>query len=152
MIYKILDKSKGIILSRTAESCRDKVIIEFEDIPNGATAIFEHQQANIKYFCEIVSGKCELPLRRFIDGRITLTVAVLDGSADPQRWQCEGLVLQTLSDGNVLIYPDDGDLPLDVALLKSELCDLRRNFAELAQKFNVLSDKLEKIMEGYDLT
>ena len=152
MRYKLLDNKNGVILSRSPEFCKDKLSFEFEDVPEGATAIFEYAESGIKYFREISNGTCELPLRRFDPGTLTLTVAVLDGSADPQRWLCEELSLRRLEDGTFLILPNDGDLPLAVAQLRAENSDLRRDLAELEKKYKDLSDRLERIMEGYDLT
>ena len=152
MRYKLLDNERGVIVSRTSEVCSDKLNVEFEDVPAGATAIFEHPEGRVKQFAEISSGTCFLPLDRFKDGRITLAVAILDGSADPQRWLCEEFLLKRLGDGSVLVSPNDGDLPLEVSLIKVELCEIRRELFNLAKKQSELSMKLESIMEGYDLT
>ena len=152
MRYKLIDHERGVILSRSPEFCEDKLFCEIEGAPDGATAIFEHREGRMKYFRELKSGACELPLGRFDSGTLTLTVAVLDGSADPKRWLCEELRLQRLGENTVLILPNDGDLPLAVAQLRAENSDLRRDLAELEKKYKDLSDRLERIMEGYDLT
>ena len=152
MRYKLIDKNRGVILSRSPVLCEDKLSFEFEDVPGGATAIIEYAEGGIKYFREISCGKCELPLLRLDSGILALTVAVLDGSADPKRWLCEELRLRRLEDGTFLILPNDGDLPLAVAQLRAENSDLRRDIAELEKKYKDLSDRLERIMEGYDLT
>lgn len=150
MRYKLLDNERGVILTRTPESCADVLIFEFEDVPEGATAIFE--QEKVKYFRELTEGSCKLPLRRLGDGTVNLTVAVLDGSADPTRWLCEAFRLRRLESGESLAFPDDGDLPAEVARLRVENSKMRRDIAELSKKYEDLSDKLERIMEGYDLT
>lgn len=152
MRYKLIDRERGVILSRSPEFCEDKLFCEIEGAPDGATAIFEHREGRMKYFRELKSGACELPLGRFDSGTLTLTVAVLDGSADPKRWLCEELRLQRLGENTVLILPNDGDITAAITELRIENSELRRMFGDLCGKYAELSERLERIMEGYDLT
>ena len=152
MRYKLLDNERGVIVTRSPEFLIDVLECEFEDVPKGATAIFEYEKGSVKYFREIEGETCELPLRRLESGKLTVTVAVLDGSSDPERWLCEELMLHKLEDGSFMILPNDGDLPSEVALLKTEVSNLRKKFADLEKKYDKLSDRLEQIMEGYNLT
>ena len=106
----------------------------------------------MKYFREIKSGLCDLPLRRFDSGSVSLTVAVLNGDTGSPRWQCEEMKLQRLDENNILVLPNDADLPSVVSELTIELSEMRCTFAELYDKYAELSERLNRIMEGYDLT
>lgn len=152
MIFKLLDNEKGVILSRSPELCVDCLVCEFENAPDGVTAIFEYAEGGVKYFKELWAGKCELPLGRVGSGTLTLTAAILDGSADPKRWLCEEICVRKLQDGTFLILPNDGDIPLEITHLKIDICNIRGDLSLLAKKYNDLADRLERIMEGYDLT
>ena len=142
MKYKLIDKERGVILSRSPEFCEDKLLCEIEGVPEGATAIFEHKEGRMKYFREIKSGLCDLPLRRFDSGSVSLTVAVLNGDTGSPRWQCEEMKLQRLDENNILVLPNDTDLPSVVSELTIELSEMRRTFADLCGKYAELSERL----------
>ena len=150
--YNILDNEKGVLLTRTPDLCSATLTFEFNDVPAGATAIFEHSETGIRYFRKISNGGCELLLESFESGKLSLTVIILDGSADPQRWLCEELFIRKLDDRTFLIYPNDGDISSKVALIMTETSNLRKDIEKLKKDYSDLSNRLERIMEGYDLT
>lgn len=148
MEYKLLGNGTGIILTRQPEIVNDELIITFSGSPSGATAIVEINGDS--HYCLLHDATCAIPCAK-LNGAVKITVALLDGSAKPKKWLCEGIKASKTAAG-VLIAPDDMDLPATVAGLRLENDALRQYVAALENKINTLYGKFERLTEGYDIT
>lgn len=146
--YKLLNDGQGVTLTRQPGVVDGDLIVSFDGAPDGAVALFA--RGSDRCFRTIESGACTLP-KTMLCGTLDVAVICYDGSVDPKSWKCEGLCVTVLKSGELLITPDDNNLPLEVANLKIASHKLREDYAELEKKFKILSEKFTSMMEGYDL-
>lgn len=150
MEYKLLDNGVGVILTRQPEIVEDELFIDFVDAPADATAIFETKGGNT-YYRLISDGLCSLPVKKII-GEVKVTVALLNGETPPRRWLCEEFKVSIQRNGGALVAPNDMNLPQRFVELKLENESIRQNQERLEGRVKELEDRLEKLLEGYDLT
>ena len=151
MEYKLFDE-KGVILTRqpTIVEAEDEMIVFFFDAPANATAIFETADGR-EYYRILSEGLCSISIAK-IFGEIKVTVAVMGGDAPSVRWLCEEINIKLLEDGKVLISPNDMNLPQKVVDLQLENQEIKEMYRKLEARYEELNGKLDKIMEGYDVT
>lgn len=148
--YKLLDDGTGVILTRQPLLFPgEDLSIQFEGASVGAVAIFESGEKD--YYRDIVDGMCVAPAYKF-DRSVRVTVVAVDGSIAPSRWACEGLLIDRLPDGSALVCPNDMNLPGEVVRLRLENQQLWEGQAMLNQRLDELNRRLDRIMEGYNLT
>ncbi|MCD8309494.1 MAG: hypothetical protein LUD19_06540 [Clostridia bacterium] len=148
MEYKILDKS-GVIISRQPETVTGELSITFTNAPDNATAVFKTSSGTL--YRPLQDNACTIPFRT-LTGEIEVTVTVLNGKAKPPVYKCEGLKAQTLKSGEVLVLPNDMDLPSKVTDILIDMQDIRAELKDLSDKYSELGEKLDGILEGYDIT
>ncbi len=148
MEYKILDNGTAVLLTRQPEPIKDELCVTFTGVPTGATAIFEVGDTAIYRLLE--EDSCVVPVYKLV-GEVKVTVVILDGSARPQKWICEELKGHRLESGEILVAPNDMNLPQRYVELKLENQILRDNDKELHARLDELREKLEKLYEGYDI-
>ena len=150
MEYKLLDNESGVILTRQPEIVEEELFISFIDAPADATAIFETNDG-VSYYRALSEGTCSLPVKR-VAGEVKVTVALLDGSARTRKWICEELLAKKQESGGTLVSPNDMNMPQRFVELKLENEGIRQNQERLEGRVKELEDRLEKLLEGYDLT
>ena len=146
--YKVLNNGEAVLLTRQPALIDGELIFTFTKVPVGVTAIFA--SADLTLYRELEDGKCSV-LSDLLCGTVSVTLAILDGSARPHKWVCEGIIFDKLNNGYTLIYPDDANLPQRVADLKLENDKIRETQDQLEKKLKLLDEKLVNILEGYDL-
>ena len=149
MEYKLLKNNRGVILTRQPELINDELIITFTGAPNKATAIFDNGDSGSIYRL-LKDSSCAVPAA-FLTGETRVTVALLDGAADAPKWACEGIKGTKTKDG-IFVCPDDMDVPskiADVLIAQDEITD---KISELMKMYSGLESKLNKLLEGYDIT
>lgn len=147
--YKILDNGTAVILTRQPDIVYDELQVDFLGAPIGATAIFESN--GVSMYRLLYDGTCSIPSNR-LDGVITVTLALLDGSASPRRWICEEIMAKREKNGGTLISPNDMDLPARYVELKLENEEIRKEIKLFGARIEKLNGRLETLLEGYDLT
>lgn len=147
--YKILGNGTAVILTRQPEIVHGELRVDFTCAPLGATAIFESNGSSVYRLLDGIS--CSVPVSR-LDGAVKVTLALLDGSASPKKWVCEELMTKKEKNGGVLVSPNDMNLPQRYIELKLENEEIRRENKCLAERVKKLENRLETILEGYDLT
>lgn len=147
--YKLLDNGTAVVLTRQPEMLYDELHIAFSGAPSGATAIFESGDDSL--YRQLDGVACSIPVGK-LNGAVKVTVAVLDGSASPLKWTCEELLAEKQENGGTLISPNDMNLPQRFVELKLECESIRQSNATLEKRIEGLEDKLERLLEGYDLT
>lgn len=110
--------------------------------------IFESDEGAI--YRKLEKNSCNVPVKK-LGGAVKVTVAVLNGSARPRKWLCEGLMAERQNNGGTLISPDDSKLPEKVVKLELQIQELHRGHKALEDKVNKLEERLVKLLEGYDL-
>lgn len=148
--YKLLDNENGIILSRQPIVVSKEMTVSFSDAHLATTAIFETEKHET-YYRELSSGVCSLDVSG-ITGTLKVTAVQIDDRARPLRWFCEELKLTRLDSGEILVAPNDTNIVQTVANLRLENQDIRDKLKSLSNKYDDLEDRLERIMEGYDVT
>jgi hypothetical protein len=147
--YKLLSTSKGIILDRTPKKNVKTVGLKFDIYDKDATVIFGFEDGTNSYK-PIEDGICKLSLEGK-EGSIAISVAILNGDANPKKWVCEALKVIPLPEGKYIVIPDDQDVRQLVADLCLENETIRGQFSALTKDVKNLSDKLDALMDGYDL-
>lgn len=157
MKYKLFNNGAGSIIDRRKQVANDKLAITFEGAPDGATAVFKTVDG-VTYYRAIVEGECEIPIKEMI-GAISVFVISI-GSAgfsagrreSLTRWECEGIVVESLKDGRVIVFPDDYDLPEKFCRMQLEMAEMKKTNEEILAKIQELSKALDDLKEGYNLT
>lgn len=148
--YKVFDNGTAVIISRQPAivPIGEEVYIRFKNAPDDVTtAILEI--GGKETYRPISAGTCAIPASRLV-GEIKVTLAVLDGSARPRIWKCEGLVA-TPCGGDILLTPNDMNLPERFNELKAENEEIRAEICTLKNSISALNDHMEKMLEGYNL-
>ncbi len=148
--YKLLDNNTGVILTRQPETAAEELLLSFKGAPEEATAIIETGNGKV-YYRKLMGTSCGIATHRFA-GDIKITVALLDGSARPRKWICEELKTERLDGGRILVCPNDMNLPDTVTALRIENGEIRQELKELRGELARLIQRLENLMEGYDIT
>lgn len=148
MEYRLLDNSKGILLTRQPEFVSDELYITFTGAPEGATAIIVNGQEDSLYR-EIKDSVCGVPAA-FLTGDVSIVVTLLDGTANAPKWACEG-IKASRTKGGLYVCPNDGDIPRQIAEIQLEMQEIRNNIKSLFDKNSELETKLNRLLEGYDV-
>ena len=148
MKYLLLKDMTGVIRDRSPEVSGRILKFEFDQAPAGALAVFKTNRGDI--YLALQDGCCELDSTGLI-GEIGVTVAVFDGTAEAQRWQCEGIILYSLTDGNLLLVPHDGNLSQTVAIMHIRLDACEETNRRLTEEISKLREEQQKLMTGYNI-
>lgn len=146
--YRLFDNGKGVILTRQAFVHRGDLPLEFENASDEATVIAEAKDGT-SYYRQLSGGKCYIPLDN-IEGDVKITVALM-GKTPVTRWSCEEIKIQRLEDGQVLVAPNDMNLPDKVIELYIENDTLRKDITGLTNKIAAIEQRLSDLLEGYDI-
>lgn len=149
LTYKLLSNHTGVLMTRGVQLIKDALPVTFENAPAQATAVFACGGSEC-YRALSSDGACEIPAS-FLAGDVNVAVVILDGSARPTKWSCEGLCAERQKDGAVFVSPDDTDLAGKVAALCVENDMLHGEIKALSEQFETLSRRVETMLEGYDL-
>lgn len=150
MEYKILKNYKsGILLTRQCEVVQEELIITFADAPENATAIFDN--GNDSLYRLLQNNTCKIPVS-FLSGSVSVSVAVLDGKTSSPAYVCEKIKATKICDNKVAVSPDDGNLPEKICKMQVDMQEIVDRLSELTAKQTELEAKIEKIIEGYDVT
>ena len=149
MEYTCLKKvRKGFVLTRKPEMVDKELIISFLGAPSGATAIFENADGNSLY--RLLADKtCSVPADFLVNGEIKVTVTLLNGKADAEKFICEPICVER-KNGVILVYPNWLDLPMQIIEIYGELQGVKGGMEELFGKFDSLDKKVDKLLDGYD--
>lgn len=149
MEYTCLKKvRKGFVLTRKPEMVDKELIITFSGAPSGATAIFENADGNSLY--RLLADKtCSVPADFLVNGEIKVTVTLLNGKTDAEKFTCEPICVER-KNGVILVYPNWLDLPMQIIELYGELQGVKSDMGELFGKYDSLDKKVEKLLDGYD--
>ena len=149
MEYTCLKKvRKGFVLTRKPEMVDKELIISFSGAPSGATAIFENADGNSLY--RLLADKtCSVPADFLVNGEIKVTVTLLNGKADAEKFTCEPICVER-KNGVILVYPNWLDLPMQIIEIYSELQGVKGDMEELFGKFDSLDKKVDNLLDGYD--
>lgn len=147
MTYKLLSTGKGVIITRQPTVVKDNATFLFNDVPEGATAVFSATGAT--YYRHLVAGRCNIPIKN-LQGNISVSITVTDKSSRIKRFICEGLKATKVGD-DMLIAPDDSNLAEEFAKSKIEADELRKDFDKLRGEFENLKKQFNDMMQGYGL-
>ena len=78
-------------------------------------------------------------------------LTLLEGTLNPQNWGCV-VIKTTATKGGVLVCPNDNDIPRQIAEIQVEMQGIRNDIKALFDKYSGLETKLNKLLEGYDVT
>ena len=149
MEYRLLDNQTGVLITRKPEMIYDELVIGFSGCPMGATAIIE--SGGKSFYREIVEETCAISEGCLCGHDVRVCVAILDHSARPKRWMCEHFIAEKQRDGGTLVYADESMLPKKYTDLALEAQALRKRCTAVEDRVQKLEDRLERLMEGYDI-
>ena len=147
--YKLLDIGKGIIPERESRQFIKEVELSFGIRDEKATAIFGFADGTSAYKT-LEKGRCRLSLEGR-EGSVSVCVAVLNGDAEPRKWECEAIKITRTKIDTYIVAPDDQDIRQCFIDLCIENENIRTKMRELEEKYDKLSGRLDALMEGYDL-
>lgn len=148
MKYLLLKDMTGVIRDRSPEVSGRILRFEFDQAPEGALAVFKTNRGDI--YLALQDGCCELDSTG-LTGEIGVTVAVFEGTAEAQRWHCDGVVLYSLTDGNWLLVPSDGNLSQTVAVMRIRMNSCEETNRRLSEEISELREEYRKLMSGYNI-
>ena len=155
MEYKLLDSKKGFILTREPEIIDKNLYITFTGAPENATVIFESKIKGDTLYRELQDGMCCVPARflcPILEDVIKVTVVVLDGKSN-EKWQCEEIKAgKNISNDTIIVKPNDMNIPLQIVEVLLEQQKIKDDMKQLTDNFSELNQKLDKLLEGYDIT
>ena len=155
MEYKLLDSKKGFILTREPEIIDKNLYITFTGAPENATVIFESKIKGDTLYRELQDGMCCVPARflgPILEDVIKVTVVVLDGKSN-EKWQCEEIKTgKNISNNTIIVKPNDMNIPLQIVEVLLEQQKIKDDMKQLTDNFSELNQKLDKLLEGYDIT
>jgi hypothetical protein len=146
--YKLLDKGEGILITRQPLLVEEEIYVSFSGTPPNATAIFSTSEAS--FYRNLVNGGCTAPINK-MNGEVSVTVCVLEGSGAGQKWTCEGLKCDKHKDGGTVLFPNDMNIPEKFAKIEIEFDEHKKHCIQIEEKLKNLENKLSEILEGYDL-
>lgn len=149
MEYRVLNNGTAVILTRQPQVVSDELYVSFSHAPDGATAIFT--SGKDAFYRRLSGGCCSIPLQKMV-GDVGVVVAQLDDVVHQPRWDCEGLIITRLQSGEYLVAPNDTNFPAEVVRLRLENEKLRDDLAVCRVRLSALEEKLQRIMDGYDIT
>ena len=149
MKYRLLDNGNGVIVSRRPALLTRSVEMEFSGAPDGSKVILETESGMFLYR-DISGERCEVQLSK-LKGVVKVTLVTAPGE-ERRKWVCEELFVDHLDEEHALVCPNDMNLPQVVTDLRIENEALRRDQAELRKQIEALDGRLERMMEGYDIT
>lgn len=152
MEYKILQSyRKGVLLTRQPEVINgESLYITFTGAPEGATAIFQRKSDKSSIYRLLKDLTCEVP-EDFLDGEIALRVSLMDGTVSQPVFVCEE-IKATKTDMGTLVCPNDTNVPETLVEIQLDMQTISDKINKLMDKYSELNTKLEKLLEGYDIT
>ena len=147
--YRILDNATAVIITRQPVALYEELRVTFAGAPEGATAILE--SGGDSFYRVLDEESCSVPVDK-LNGVVKVTVALLDGSTRSRKWVCEELLAEKLKDGGTLVFPNDMNLPQRFIELKLENESIRQTNERIEARLGELENRLERLLEGYDLT
>ena len=140
MIFRLLSNGKGVITSRQPKVVKENAAFLFNGAPEGATVVFAPKGTT--YYRTLQEGRCNIPAK-YLEGEISVVVTVNEKGKAKKRIPCESIKAEKLSDGSVLIAPDDSDLAEEFASMCVEVDKLR-------EEMRVFRAELEQFRRDFD--
>ena len=139
---------KSFILTRKPKVVDKTLIVSFKGAPLNATAIFKNSNSNSIYRL-LLDKTCSVPADFLVNGEIKVTVTLLNGKADAEKFTCEPICVER-KNGVILVYPNWLDLPMQIIEIYGEIQGVKGGMSELLGKYDSLDKKVEKLLDGYD--
>ena len=147
MRYALFDNMSAAIVERSPVVVKDCLVLQFTGAQDGAVAVF--QNGNVTYYEEITDGACMLRASACV-GVVSVGVKVI--AEKVTEWACEGLRGTLLESGEILVTPDDNNLPQEFVRLRQENQEMRKNISSLEEKNSALMQRLDDMMAGWAIT
>ena len=150
IVYKLLGNNKGVILTRNPQVTERNVNISFKNAPSNALAVLEFDSGR-EVYKPLLEGECSVALPPQSEGSMKVAVIINNGTVNPRKWICEQMQFCRTPKGEVIVSPNDFNLPQEFVDLKLENESLREDNKKLHKRLDELDTRLNNIMEGYDL-
>lgn len=147
MKYVLFDTMKGAVCDRSPVVAKDVFEVEINNAPAGAVAVFQNGDAS--YYEKIVNGSCSVPAPALV-GLVSVSVKLITNTV--KEWTCEGLQGTLLENGQVLITPNDNDLPREFVNLMQENQAIRDELASIKKIILAFQTRINEMMEGWAIT
>lgn len=143
----LLDNYSAVIIDRSAHVVGEEVVFEFEgvEIPSGSSLVAMCGDG-ISHYREIVNGRCTLPTEH-LHGVVPIYIKVFGKTV--LTWKCEALKCQRTQRGEVMISPNDSDIPAEFVKMKLENQEIRTRVKELEDYIRSLEKKFDDMMRGW---
>ena len=144
--YRLFN-NEGIFEECVCFQVREKERINFcfNNVPEGAVAHFYSSQGSI--YRNIKDGCCEVE-NELLEGVISVSVLLLNN--DKKSWSCESIYVSHLA-GVAMISSANLDLAGKISELKKCYHNLKKEIAELFEKYKKLDEEFDKSLRGHDV-
>ena len=147
MKYALFDTMQGTVVDRTPEEVTDEILLEFEDVPDGCSAMVS-AESGYSYYRKIdEDGKCVLPVMYG-----TLGVKVKRFGAKIDTWDCEGFKVIGMGGGRAIMYPANQNIHEELIRVLRENQQIRNEQKRLEGEILATNERLNKAFEGWGIT
>lgn len=151
--YKVLDKyKKGVIINRAVEVVQDNLTLQFLNARPDMTAIISNKQSDASIYRKLDRLQCVTVPKDFLSGDMRVSLTIMDRKKVHPFIACEELHVQSDSNGYLFVSPNDDNLPEIMAQIQISLQECYTYCQKLEAQYLALNAKLEKTLEGYDIT
>lgn len=155
MKYTLFPCGKGYITEQTPDAVDGgDIAVTFDGIDLSAdkrvamftTEVAEGSSALATLYRDIdATGRCVIPISK-LDGEITVTVSV-----DGKRYFCGGLFIRHDKAYGCFISPINVDFMREIIASREVETELEAAKNDIMIRVEALEDKLERLLEGYDI-
>ena len=147
MTYALFDNMTGAVVDRTPVVIEEKIALQFNGAPKKATAFIKADNGDTFYRDLNEDGTCEIPVREGV-----LRVYVKTFGTSFRTWKCEELAVSRVDSDRYLLSPNDTNLPVEFVRLKQENQEIREKQKELEKQIAETNVRIDKMLEGWDIT
>lgn len=147
MTYALFDNTTGAVIDRTPTIVEGKISFQFNRAPANATAFIKAENGDTFYRDLNEDGTCEIPAREGV-----LKVYVKTFGTSFRTWKCEELAVSRVDSDRYLLSPNDTNLPVEFVRLKQENQEIREKQKELEKQIAETNVRIDKMLEGWDIT
>lgn len=149
MRYTIVGDN-GFLFPRIPVICEagNAIHVEFIGVPEGATAVFRCDEDGSAAYRDLVSGACEFD-PSLMSGTVSVSVNMFDGSM--REWKCDKILVQKAGTSNV-VSACEGGFAEQLTVLRMEMEKQNKKVSEIKGRVAMLADRIETMLEGYDIT
>ncbi len=146
--YKLLNNDTAVLLTRKSLLVYDTFSVFFDGAPENSIAIFTFPGGSC--YRSIQNNKCVMPAKK-LSKEVQVTLAIPD-SDSLKKIACETLKAEPQINGGILLSPADMNFAEEIPKLKLDFHKISEEIKKIRDDIALLTNRLEEITEGYNIT